>query len=82
MSSIGIGAKREVWTRGPHRLLDGKRRSLVMGIKFKVYPIEGDIHVFQALSIVQKHGDEKNLRDKLLLADLENSSGSECVNSW
>jgi len=82
MSSVGIGAKREVWTGDPHRLLGYKRQSLVMGIKSKLYPREGDIHVFQALSIVQKHGDEKNLRDKLLLADLENSSGSECVNSW
>jgi hypothetical protein len=59
-----------------------KGQSLVMGIKSKLYPREGDIHVFQALSIVQKHGDEKNLRDKLLLADLGNSSSPECVNSW
>ncbi len=37
---------------------------------------------FKALSIVQKQGDEKNLRDKLLLVDLGNSSSPECVNSW
>ncbi len=82
MSSVGIGAKREVWTGGPHRLLGYKRHSLVMGIKSEVFPREGGIHAFQTLSIVQKHGDERNLRDKLLLADLGNSSGLECVNSW
>jgi len=82
MSSVGIGAKREIWTGGPHRFLGYKKQSLVMGIKSAVYPREGDIHVFQALSIVQKHGDEKNLRNKLLLTDLGNSSSPECVNSW
>jgi hypothetical protein len=61
MSSVGIGAKREVWTRGPHRLLGYKRQSLVMGIKSEVYPREGDIHVFQSTIYCSKtRGREKS----------------------
>jgi hypothetical protein len=40
------------------------------------------IHAFRALSTVQEHGDKRNPRDTLLLANLENSLGPECVNSW
>jgi hypothetical protein len=37
---------------------------------------------FQAPSILQEHGDEKNLKDKLLLANPKNSSNLEFVNNW
>jgi hypothetical protein len=35
------------------------------GIKSKIYPRKGDIHVFQALSIVQEHQKERNPRDEV-----------------
>jgi hypothetical protein len=51
------------------------------GIEFDVYPREGGIHVFQAPSIIQEHGEERNPRDKLLLAKPINSSSPKFVNS-
>jgi hypothetical protein len=41
-------------------------------IRSEVCPREWGIHAFQAPSSLQEHGDEKNLKDKLLLADLKN----------
>jgi hypothetical protein len=39
------------------------------GIRFKVYPREGGIHVFQTPLIIQEHGEKINPRDKLILAN-------------
>jgi hypothetical protein len=52
------------------------------GIKVYVYPKEGVIHVFQMSSLVQKHQEEKNPGDELLMVDLRNSSNLKYVNSW
>jgi len=53
----------------------------VRGIRFKIYPREGVIHVFQAPSTIQEHREEKNPRDKLLLVGLGNSSSIKFVNN-
>jgi hypothetical protein len=53
----------------------------VKGIRFGVYPRERGIHTFQAPLIVQEHGDDRNPRDELLLADLGNSSNPESMHS-
>lgn len=50
-------------------------------IKFEVYPRKGVIHVVQVPSIVQEHWEERNLKDKLLLVNLERFSSSESVNN-
>jgi len=39
------------------------------GIIYKIYPREGGIHAFQTPFIIQEHGDEKNLKDELLLSN-------------
>jgi hypothetical protein len=52
------------------------------GIKVYVYPKRRVIHVFQVLSIVQEHQEERNPRDELLMVDLGNSSNIKYVNSW
>jgi hypothetical protein len=51
------------------------------GIRSKVYPREGGIHDFQTPFIVQKHGEETNPRDEMLLANRRNFSSLEFVNS-
>jgi hypothetical protein len=40
-------------------------------IKSEVCPREWGIHAFQTPSTLQKHGDKKNLKDKLPLVDLK-----------
>jgi hypothetical protein len=52
------------------------------GIRFKIYPKERGIHVFQAPSIVQEHRYKNNPKDELLLVDLRNSSSLKFVNNW
>jgi hypothetical protein len=52
------------------------------GIKLEIHPRKGDIHVFQALYVVQKHREERNPRDEVLLADHGNFSSSKYVNNW
>jgi len=53
----------------------------VKGIRSEVYLKEGDIHVFQAPSVVQQHREKKNLKDKLLLATLEIFQAQICEQS-
>jgi hypothetical protein len=80
-----MGIRSEIYPReaGIHAQNPGyKRQSLVMGIRFEIYPREAGIHAFRALSSVQEHGDKRDPRDKLLLANLEKNLGPECVNSW
>jgi hypothetical protein len=48
---------------------------------FEIYPRERGIHTFQAPLIIQEHGDDKNLMDKLLLVNLINSSSPKYVHS-
>jgi hypothetical protein len=52
----------------------------VKGIRSKIYPRERGIHAFQAPSTIQEHQEKKNLRDKLLLVGIGNSSSIEFVN--
>ncbi len=52
------------------------------GIKSKIYPRKGDIHVFQAPSIVQEHQEEINPRDEVLLVDPRKFSSSKFMNNW
>jgi len=52
------------------------------GIEVYVYPKKKVIHVFQVSSIVQKHQEERNPREELLMVDLGNSSNLKYVNSW
>jgi hypothetical protein len=56
----------------------------VREIMFKVYPRERVYFkpFLQEPCIVQEHGEEKNPRDKLLLADPGNSSSQKSMNSW
>jgi hypothetical protein len=51
------------------------------GIMFEIYPKKKGIHTFQAPLIIQEHGDNKNLKDKLLLVNLTNSSSPKYVHS-
>jgi hypothetical protein len=67
--------------RGPQKHFGYKRRFLVRGINSEVYPRKKSIHDFQASLIVQEHGDDKNPRDELLLADPKNSSSPKSVHS-
>jgi len=67
---MGMGVRKEVWTWGPQRCHGYGRQSLVKGIRFEVYPRKKGIHVFQTPSIIQKHGDERNPKEELLLANL------------
>ncbi len=66
------------------RCLNYKRQSQVREIMFKVYPRERVYFkpFLQEPCIVQEHGEEKNPRDKLLLADPGNSSSQKSMNSW
>ncbi len=81
MFSIGIGVKIEVWRGDPQRCLSYKRKYLMRGIRFEIYPIKGVIHAFQTPFVVQEHQEKKNPKDKLLLVDLGNSSSSKYVNN-
>lgn len=51
------------------------------GIKLEIYPKERGIYAFQAQYAIQKHGDNKNPHDELLLANLRNFSSPRFVNS-
>ncbi len=82
VSPMEIGAIREVWIGGPQKHLSYRKRFPMKGIKFDVYPRKGGIHAFQAPSTIQEHGEERNPRDKLLLANLINSSNPKFMNSW
>jgi hypothetical protein len=81
VSLVGMGVQIEVWIGGPHRCLGYKRWFLIRGTRHEVYLRKGGIHVFQAPSIVQEHGEEINPRDKLLLENPKNSSSLESMNS-
>ncbi len=76
MSSIRVGGKREVWIG-----VQGEILVLVRGIRSEVYLREGDIYVIQAPFAIQAHQKKKNPKDKLLLADLRDSSSPKFVNS-
>jgi hypothetical protein len=76
-----MGVQKEIWTRGPHKHLRYRRRSLVTGIRWEVFSKKVGIHAFQAPSIVQEYWDERNPRDELLLANPENSSSLNFLNS-
>jgi hypothetical protein len=67
--------------KGPQKCIGYIRQSLVKGIRSKIYPREGVIHVFQAPSTIQEHREEKNPRDKLLLVGPGNSSSIKFVNN-
>jgi hypothetical protein len=54
---------------------------LIRGIKFKVYPRERTIHLFQAPLIIQKHGNDKNPRDELLLENPQKNSSPKHMHS-
>jgi hypothetical protein len=54
MFSIEDGVKREMCIGGLHKHLSYRRWSLVKGIKPKVYPRKGVIHVFRTPWAVQK----------------------------
>jgi len=76
MSLVRMGAR-----QGPWKRFNSRRWFLIRGIWFKVYPKERSIHVFQAPLIVQEHGDDKNPKDELLLANLGNSSSPKSMHS-
>jgi hypothetical protein len=68
---MGMGTQKEVWIKGPQKRHGYKVRSPMKGIKSEVYPRKGGIHVFQAPSTIQEHGNKRNPRDELLLVDLK-----------
>jgi len=81
VSSISIEMKWKVWTRGPQKRPNYRKQSPVKGIMFEIYPRERGIHTFQTPLIIQEHGDDKNLMDKLLLVNLINSSNPKYVHN-
>jgi hypothetical protein len=54
MSLIGVGAKREVWTKGPRIRSSYRMQSLVKRIRSDVYPRKGVIPIFQVSSRKEK----------------------------
>ncbi len=60
VSSISMGMKWKVWTRGPHKHLTYGKQFPMRGIMFEIYPRERGIHIFQAPLTIQEHGDDFN----------------------
>ncbi len=69
VSSMGMGVWREAWIGGPQKCHGYRKWYLMKGIIYKIYPREGGIHAFQTPFIIQEHGDERNLKDELLLSN-------------
>jgi hypothetical protein len=66
---------------GPQKCPSYRKQSQAKGIMSEIYPIKRGIHTFQAPLTIQEHGDDKNLKDKLLLVNLTNSSSPKFVHS-
>jgi hypothetical protein len=73
--------KWKVWIGGPQKCPSYKKQSQVRGTKFEIYPRKRGIHIFQAPLTIQEHGDDRNLKDKLLLVDPTNSSNLKFVHN-
>ncbi len=73
MFLVGMGVRWKVCTKGPSKYFGYRRQFPMKGINSEMYPRKKGIHDFQAPLIVQKHGDDKNPSNELLLAEIINS---------
>ncbi len=82
MFLVGMGVRWKVCTKGPQKHFGYRRQFPMRGINSEVYPKKRSIHDFQVPLIVQKHGDDKNPSNELLLTEIRNSSSPKYVHSW